>query len=121
MSSLVAGFVAQMGKQAASSWGETTPTFEIPSGKRPKRSSPDGEAHDSSVVIIVNSPERASGPLLAFEGTTQEGPREPCASPKDGVLYGGPPDADIEVGEALLEIAVEPSFSSRFANATPIG
>ena len=60
---------------------------------------------------------------MSFEGTTQEAHREPYASLKDGVPDGGggAPDADIAVGEALLEIAVEPSFSSRLANAAPIG
>ena len=73
------------------------------------------------VVIIVDLPEWASGPLLAFEGIAQEAPREPCASPKDGVPDRGPPDDNIAVGEALLEIVVELSFSSRLANAAPIG
>ena len=35
------------------------PGFEIPGGRRPKRSDPDGEAQNNPIVIIVDSPERA--------------------------------------------------------------
>ena len=44
MSSLVAGFVAQMRKQAASSQGETTPGSEVPGSKLPKLSGLNEEA-----------------------------------------------------------------------------
>ena len=37
MSSLTAGFAARMCKRAASAQGETTPSFEVPSGKHSKR------------------------------------------------------------------------------------
>ena len=43
MSIFAAGFSVWMRKQAASSQGETTPDSQVPSGKRPKRSSPDRE------------------------------------------------------------------------------
>ena len=42
-----------------------------------------------------------------------------CASLEDGVLNGGPLDADRAVGEALLEIAAELSFSVRLVNVAP--
>ena len=38
MSSLVAGFSARMRKRAASAQGKTTPGFEVPGRKSPKRS-----------------------------------------------------------------------------------
>ena len=44
MSNLVASFTTRMRKRATSSQGETTPGFEVPDDKRPKRSSLDGEA-----------------------------------------------------------------------------
>ena len=68
MSSLVARFVAGMCKRAASAHGETTPGSKVSGGKRPKQFGPDEEAHKSSVVIALNSPERASDALLALEG-----------------------------------------------------
>ena len=61
----------------------------------------------------------ASGTLLALKGATYEVPKELCASTGDGVPDGGPPDAVRAVGEAPLEITVEPSFSSRLANSAP--
>ena len=50
---------------------------------------------------------------MALEGAAQEAPREPCVSVEDGVLDGGPPDADRVVGEAQLEIFVELLFLDR--------
>ena len=72
-------------------------------------------------VIIINSPERASSALLALEGAVQEAPKEPCASPENGVLDGGPPDTTRAVGEAPLEIAAEPSFSTKLVSVAPVG
>ena len=44
MSSLAAGFAAQMHKREARSKGETTPGSEVSGGKGPKRSGLDEEA-----------------------------------------------------------------------------
>ena len=41
MSSLATGFSTTMSKPAASAQGETTPSFEVPGDKHPKRSGPD--------------------------------------------------------------------------------
>ena len=57
MSSLVVGFAARMCKRATSAHGETTPTFEQSSGKRPNRYGPDEEAHKSLAIITVDSPD----------------------------------------------------------------
>ena len=54
-----------------------------------------------------------------WRGASQDASTEACASLEDGVLAGGPPNADGVVGEALLEIAVGLSFSTRLANAGP--
>ena len=68
MSSLVAGFFVQMRKRAASTQGETTPGFEVPGIKQPKRLGLNEEVQKSLVVITSDSPERASNALLALEG-----------------------------------------------------
>ena len=79
----------------------------------------DEEAQNSPTVITVDSPERASDALPALEGAAQEAHREACASLENGVLTGGPPNADRVVGETPLEIATKLSFSTRLANADP--
>ena len=56
MSSLAVGFVARVCKQAASAQGEITLSFEVLSGKCPKRSSRDEEAQKSPTVITEDSP-----------------------------------------------------------------
>ena len=68
MSSLATGFSATMSKRAASAQGETTPNFEVPDDKRPKRSSPDDMAQKSQAVSTLNSPKRASNALSALKG-----------------------------------------------------
>ena len=70
MPSLTSGFSARMCKRATNAQGETTPGFEVSGGKRSRRSGLNKEAQRSSVVIIVDSPERASNALLALEGAT---------------------------------------------------
>ena len=123
MSNLVAEFAVRMRKRAASSQGETTPGFEVPSDKSPKWSGSDGEAQDNLTVITVDSPEQSLDTLLTLEGVTlltllgvalltlegvaQEASREPCSSREGGVPDWGPSDADREVGEAPLEMAIE--------------
>ena len=64
MSSLVAGFIAQMRKQAASAQGETTPDSEVVGGKRPKRLGLNEEVQKSPTFIILDSPEE---PLMPFQ------------------------------------------------------
>ena len=54
-----------------------------------------------------------------WRGTSQDASTEACASLEDGVLVGGPPNADGVVGEAPSEIVVGLSFSTRLANAGP--
>ena len=57
MSSLLARFVARMGKRAGSAQGETTPDFEVLGGKCPKRSGLNEEIQKSPSIITSNSPE----------------------------------------------------------------
>ena len=119
MSNLAAEFAAWMRKRAASSQGETTPDFEVPSDKSPKRSGSDGEAQNSLTVITVDSPEQALDTLLTLEGVTQEASSEPCSSLEGGVPDRGSSDANREVGEAPLEMVAELPFSARLVNAAP--
>ena len=56
MSNLAARFVAQMRKRATSTQKETTPSSEVPGGKRLKWFGPDKEAYKSLAVITVDSP-----------------------------------------------------------------
>ena len=70
MSSLVVKFPARMHKREASAQGETTPDSEVSGEKRPKRPGPDEEAQKNLIVIIVDSPERASSALPALEGAS---------------------------------------------------
>ena len=90
MSSLVVGFVIRMRKRATSAQGETTPGFEVSGEKRPKWSGLDEEVQKSSTVVTVDSPEQASGALLALKGASQEASKEACASLEDGVPTKGP-------------------------------
>ena len=53
------GFSARMHKRAVSVQGETTPSIEASSGKRPKLTSIDEEAQKSPAVINVDSQDRA--------------------------------------------------------------
>ena len=53
---LISGFSARMRKRAASTKGETAPSYEAPSGKRPKLSGLDEQAQKSPTVINVDSP-----------------------------------------------------------------
>ena len=119
MSSLAAGFATLMSKRAESFQVKTTPDPEVSINKRPKRSGSDEEAHNSIIVITVDSSERASGAFPVFEGATQEAPRATCASLEDGIPDGGPLNADRAVGKAPLEIVTELSFLARLANADP--
>ena len=57
ISSLVTGFTAPMRKRVASAQGETTPDFEVSSGKRQKWPGLDEEDQKSPLVITVDSPE----------------------------------------------------------------
>ena len=66
ISSLAARF-ARMHKRATSFERETTPSFEVLDGKRPKWSSPNREAQNSLAIITVDSPKRASDALSALE------------------------------------------------------
>ena len=101
MSSLATGFVGQMRKRVASAQGETTLGSKVSDGKRPKRSGPDEEAQKSLAVIIVDSIERAPNALPALDGVSQDASGEACASLKDGVPFGGSPNATRVDGEAL--------------------
>ena len=47
-----------------------TPGFEVYGGKHSRRSGPDEEAQKSSVVITIDSLERAFGALSALEGAS---------------------------------------------------
>ena len=111
MSSLAAGFAMQMPKWATSAQGETTPDFEVSSGKRPKRSRSDEEAQKSPIVISMDSQERSSDALPALEGASQDASREACASQEDKVPSGGLPNADQVVSKALtVETTIGPSL-----------
>ena len=57
MSSLANGFSTTIRKRVASAQGETTPDFEVSSGKRPKRPGIDEEDQKSPLVITMDSPE----------------------------------------------------------------
>ena len=59
MLGLVSDFSARMHKQATSAQGETALSVEASSGKRPKLTGPNEKAQKSSVVINVDSPDRA--------------------------------------------------------------
>ena len=75
MSSLVVGFFVGMRKRAASAQGKTTPGLKVSSDKPSKWSGLDEEAQKSSIVIIMDSPERASDALPALEGPPRMLPR----------------------------------------------
>ena len=94
MSNLAARFSARMRKRAVSTQGETTLSFEASSGKHLKRYGLDEEAQKSPTVIIVNSLERASDSLLAWEGAAQDASKEACALLEDATLTRRPPNAD---------------------------
>ena len=119
MFGLATGLVSWMRKHAASAQGETTPSFEVPCGKRPKQSGPDEEAQNSAAVITMDSPECASDVLPDLEGVAQDFPRKACALLEDGVLAGVPPNADRVTGEAPLEMVAELLFSVKLVNAGP--
>ena len=57
MSKLIAGFSTRMRKRATGSKGESTPIFD---GKRLNWFSLDEEAQKDWVIILVDSPDRAS-------------------------------------------------------------
>ena len=65
MSSLDAGFVAQICKQFASAQGETSPCSKVSGEKHSRRSGLDEEAQRSPAVITTDCPERASDTLPA--------------------------------------------------------
>ena len=46
----------------------TTPGYEVPNGKRPKRFGPEEEVQKSPVVVTLDSLERSSLALSALEG-----------------------------------------------------
>ena len=100
MSSLIVRFTARMRKRAASAQRRLPPTSKGQGDKRPKWSGPNEEAKKSSVVIIMDSPERALDALPTLEGATQDASKEACASLEDGAPTGGPPNADQAVSEA---------------------
>ena len=54
MSSLATRFTGQMRKRAMSSQGESALGSEVPGGKGPKWSGPDGEAQDNPTIINVD-------------------------------------------------------------------
>ena len=70
MSSLVTRFSVRMLKRAAIAQGETTLDSEILGKKRPKWLDLNKEVQKSSLVIISDSPERASDAFPALEGTS---------------------------------------------------
>ena len=103
-----------MRKLSTSTQGKTTPGFEVQGGKHLKWSSPDEEAQKSPILIIADSPERASNALPALEGTAQDASREAYASLEDRALAGGPPNAYQVVSEApSTETIVFPSLLAR--------
>ena len=109
MSSLAVRFATRMRKQAASAQGKTTPGSEVPGCKRPKWSGLDEEVQKSSTVVTLDSPERASDAFPTLEATAQDASREACASLQDGILAGGPPNANKVVGEApFVETVIGP-------------
>ena len=67
----------------------------------------------------MDSLERVSDTLRGLEGASQECPKEAYALLEDGVLDGGPLNAERAVGEATLEITIELSFSARLAKEDP--
>ena len=56
MSSLTTGFTVRMGKQAANTQRESTPSSEGPKGKCFKHSGPAEEVQISPAVILLDSP-----------------------------------------------------------------
>ena len=87
-------------KRAASAKGETTPNFEVPSGKCPKQLGLNDEVQGRPMVTTVDSQERAFDALLALEGTTQDASREACAPLEGGIPTEGPPSTGNIMGEA---------------------
>ena len=108
-----------MHKQAASAQGETALSVEASSGKRPKLTGPNEKAQKSSVVINVDSPDRAFDAQLALEGAPKDAPIEAYEPPEDGTLAKGSPRTEGVVMEDTLEVVVAPSFLTRLANTGP--
>ena len=94
MSSLAAGFTAQIHKRAASAHREITSGSKGPGGKCLKWYSLYEKAQKSPTVITMDSPERAIDALLALEGVAQDASKEAYASLEDGAPAGGPPNVD---------------------------
>ena len=97
----------------------TAPVAEVLGGKRQKLNDPDEEAHKSSTVINMDSPDRASDAQPALEGAPQDAPRKACAPPEDGILAEGSSCAEGVVAEALLEVAVALSFLTKLESPGP--
>ena len=57
MSSLAVRFTKRMCKRAASAEGETTPKYEVPSCKRPKRLGLDEEVQKIPAIVTLDSSE----------------------------------------------------------------
>ena len=119
MSGLVYGFSARMRKPAASAQGEIVPSFEVPSGKRPKLFDLDEEAEKSPTVINVESPNRAFGAELALEDAPLGASKEACVLSEGGILTGGSPGAKGAMVEASLEVVPTPLFLSRLVSVGP--
>ena len=68
MSNLDYGFSAQIHKRATSAQGEANPGSEVSGGKSWKQSGSGGEVQESQAVVTLDSPERASKAIPAFEG-----------------------------------------------------
>ena len=67
----------------------------------------------------MDSPDRVSNAQLALEGAPQDAPKEAYASLEDGILAGGSSGTEGVVAEALLEVVVASSFSTKVASAGP--
>ena len=57
--------------------------------------------------------------MTALDGVSRDASKEACASLEDGVPTERPPNAARVEGEALSDIVVGSSFSTRLANADP--
>ena len=91
ISTLAVGFATWMRKRVADSEDKSTP---ISNGKRPRRSSLDGEAQKDWATILVDSLDRATNDQPVLEGA----PSGVNAPLEEGIPVGGPSNVD-EIGE----------------------
>ena len=97
----------------------TTLSFEGPGDNRPRIFGPEKEAQKSSIVIVVDSFERAPDGILALEGTAQGALQEAYATLEDRAPVGGFPNVDQVVGEAPSEVTADLAFLARLVMAGP--